>query len=67
MKAYEIMIEMSSTVNTWIDTLQSFESLLISQCYRHITRENILHAWLTSKTRISLWRDKRQGLLGEWQ
>ena len=35
---------MSSTVNTSIDTLQSFENLLLSQMqsYRHVTWKNVL-------------------------
>ena len=31
-----------SAVNTWMDTLQSFGSLLVSQCYRETFLANFL-------------------------
>ena len=33
---------MSLTVNTWIDTFQSFKGLLLSRCYGHVTWKTIL-------------------------
>ena len=56
---------MSSTANTWIDTLQSFESLLLSRCYRHVTWKHILATVLKQElfygeTKARTWSQEYQ-------
>ena len=56
-----IWVQTSSTVNKWIDTLQSFESLLLSQCYRHVTWKNIL-ADVSPHLKTGIMERQRQNL-----